>query len=109
MPDKDGKLSPRDLETVAAHFRAKLPGGVICPMCKQAKTYIGSHVVVPSHYGEGAVNPQPPTVYPQIFLVCQVCSHMMFFSAVTMGLSLDNTYNALAGLPRLPGSGGAFG
>ena len=105
--DKDGKLSPQELQKIAEFFRAKFPEGVACPMCHNKKTVFGEYMLVPLHYGAGGVNMAPQVVYPQIFLICTVCNHFMYFGAGVIGLlgSPPEPPKALSlsDLPRLPG------
>jgi hypothetical protein len=91
VTDAQGKLSQQEIEKIGNFFRAKFPEGVTCPMCHNKQTEIGQYMVAPVHYGSNStggagLNINPGIVYPQIFLICRVCTHFMYFGAGLIGL-----------------------
>ena len=60
MADITGKLTPQEIETVAAYFRRVFPHGVECPMCHNKRTEIGQYMLAPMPYGGQGVNLAPP-------------------------------------------------
>jgi len=112
VADENGRLTADELATVANYFRAKFPHGVTCPMCHNKNTEIGPHMLAPGTFGIGGLNPTPPIVYPQIFLLCRVCAHFMYFGAGTVGLTFPKAQEPsglINALPTLPRRGGLLG
>jgi hypothetical protein len=111
MPDQYGRLTPDDHEKIRDWWTAPghWHGPVECTVCKTAAWSTMDHVVVVQRHS--LFNNVPGTVaYPMIGVVCNQCSHTMFFSAVRMGIAEvydpSNDPITLAALPPPSGSGG---
>ena len=86
MPDANGRLTPEDIQKVAAWWQQHWKAPVVCPVCKTSEWSTAAHVVnVPRHAAD-AYAPNAVT-YPQIAVGCNACGHTMFFNAVKMGIT----------------------
>lgn len=91
MSDTSGRLTQDEVNKALAYINTKFPHGIVCPMCHNQSTVLGAHLVTAVPYSNiTGVVASPPIVYPQIFVTCKVCTHMMFFSAVMMGIGVAN-------------------
>ena len=80
MQSDDGILSAKQKEKAIAWLNAKAPN-LSCPACQTRRFSVGDHFLSPPiFYGRDLIIGGPS--YPQFFVVCENCAHMLQFSAV---------------------------
>ena len=82
--DADGKLSPVEIETVLAHFKANASGSG-CPLCGNKNWILAEYVVEMRPFTGGNFRLGGP-VYPAVLAFCGACGYMALTSAVKIGL-----------------------
>lgn len=102
MPDNNGKLEPRDYETISSWWTNRWKNPVVCPVCKTSEWVVSEYVVNIPRHAHNAFEGDTPT-YPHIMVGCKCCAHNMLFNAVAIGVSqpADPAKVALFELPSL--------
>lgn len=82
MPDKDGKLVPRERDQIDAWLKARCPG-VKCPVCATHSWVAGEHLI----RGDLILgNNLGVWMFP---LVCNQCANTLFFNVHLMGIVFE--------------------
>lgn len=87
MPGADGRLSQEENDKVVRYMAEKFPVGLHCPCCHSNDWNLEQHTMTAVPMGPDQLKVFGHlTVYPQIALLCSVCGHNVFFSAISIGL-----------------------
>lgn len=85
MPDKKGRLSDAEIETILDWIKEKAPKTEgTCTVCGENQWRLGQFVFAPVTYGNGYLFGE--SVYPLVVTMCGNCGHSVFFNAAHIGL-----------------------
>lgn len=87
------ELTKEQVDTVIEHIKKVAPEGMVCPVCGQKKWSLNNNVYQVQEFTGDGFPLGSFNVMPMVTLNCKNCSHVMMFSALSLGLKFEKPQN----------------